>query len=141
MQPLLSLDSLKLIYYSYFHSMFSYRIIIWGNNPQSNVIFRIQNKIIWIMIGLRNRDSCRKHFKRLKLLPLRSQYLMSLLLFVAENTDYFRLNYEVHGFNNKNKCNLHLPPTKLTIFQKGPFFSGIKAFNNLPTCIKKNSPK
>jgi hypothetical protein len=33
---------------------------------------------------------------------------------VAENTDYFRLNYEIRGFNTKNKCNLHLPPTKLT---------------------------
>jgi len=61
---------------------------------------------------------------------------LSLLLFVAENTEYFRLNSEIHGFNTKNKCNLHLPPTKLTIFQKGPYYSGIKAFHNLPTYIK-----
>jgi hypothetical protein len=65
---------------------------------------------------------------------------LSLLLFVAGNIDYFRLNSEIHGFNTKNKYNVHLPPTKLTIFQRGPYYSGIKAFNNLPTYIKKPSP-
>jgi hypothetical protein len=68
------------------------------------------------MMGIRNRDSCREYFKQLKILPLQSQYLLSLLLLVAENVEYFRLNSEIHGFNTKNKSNLHLPPTKLTVF-------------------------
>ena len=86
-------------------------------------------------MGIRNRDSCRKYFKRLKILPLKAQYL-SLLLFVAGNVDYFRLNSDIHGSNTKNKSNLHLLPSKLTVFQRGPYYSGIKAFNNLPTNIK-----
>jgi len=96
----------------------------------------MQKKAVRIMIGIINRDSCRQHFRRLKILPVQSQYLLSLLLFVAENTEYIILNSEIHSFNTKNKCNLHLPPTKLTIFQKGPYYSGIRAFNNLPTYIK-----
>jgi len=55
---------------------------------------------------------------------------------VAENIDYFRLNLEIHGFNTKNKSNLHLPPSKLTVLQKGLYYSGIKAFSNLPTYVK-----
>ena len=85
---------------------------------------------------VRNRDSCRQYFKRLKILPLQSQYLLSLLLFVAKNVDHFRLNSEIHDFNTKNKSNLHLPPSKLTVFQRGPYYSGIKAVNNLPTYVK-----
>jgi len=46
------------------------------------------------MVGIRNRGSCREYFKRLKILPLQSQYLLSLWPFVAENVDYFRLNSE-----------------------------------------------
>jgi len=65
-QPLLSLDSLKLIYYFYFHSILSYGIIFWGNTPYSNVIFKMQKKIIRIMTGIKNRDSCREYFKKLK---------------------------------------------------------------------------
>ena len=87
--------------------------------------------MIRIMMGIRNRDSCRQYFKRLKILPLKAQYLLSLLLFVAGNVDYFRLNSDIQGFNNKNKSNLHLLPSKLTVFQRG-----IKAFNNFPTNIK-----
>jgi hypothetical protein len=76
--------------------------------------------MIRIMVEVRNRDSCREYFKGLKILPLQSQYLLPLLLFVAENIDYFRLNSEIHGFNTKNKSNLHLPPSKLTVFQGTP---------------------
>jgi hypothetical protein len=95
----------------------------------------MQKKIVKIMVGVRNRDSCREYFNRLKILPLQSQYL-SLLLFVAKNIDHFRLNSEIHGFNTKNKSNLHLLPSKLTIFQRGPHYSGIKAFNNLLIYVK-----
>jgi hypothetical protein len=63
----------------------------------------MQKKMVRIMMGIRNRDSCRDYFRRLKILPLQSQYSLSLLLFVAENVDYFRLNSEIHGFNTKNK--------------------------------------
>ena len=43
---------------------------------------------------------------------------------------------EIHSFNTKNKLNIHPPLSKLTVFQRGPFYSGIKAFNNLPSYIK-----
>ena len=51
----LSLDSFKLIYFSYFHSISTYGIIFWGNTTLSNVIFRMQKKIVRIMVGIRNR--------------------------------------------------------------------------------------
>jgi hypothetical protein len=69
-QPLLSLDSLKLIYYSYFHSILSYGIIFWGNTPHSNVMFKIQKKIVRIMTGIRNGDFCREYIKRFVLLSV-----------------------------------------------------------------------
>ena len=135
-QTFLSLDSLKLIYYSYFHSILIYGIIFWGNTHYSNAIFEVQKRVIRIMVGIRNRDSCTEYFKRLKILPLQSQYLLSLLLFVADNGDYFRSNSEIHSFNTKNKLNLHPPLSKLTVFHRGQYYSGIKAFSNLPSYIK-----
>ena len=89
-----------------------------------------------IMMRIRNRNSCTEYFRRLKISPLQSQYLLSLLLFVAESVDYLRLNSDIHGFNTKNKSNLHIPSSKLTVFQRELYCSGIKAFNNLPTRIK-----
>jgi hypothetical protein len=40
-----------------------------------------------------------EHFKKLKILPLQSQYKLSLLLFVVDNGDYFMVNSEIHNFN------------------------------------------
>jgi len=78
-KPFLSPDSLKMIYYSYFHSIMTYGLIFWGNFHHSNIIFRLQKRTIRIILGIRGRDSCREHFKNLKILRLRSQYVYSLL--------------------------------------------------------------
>jgi len=51
----------------------TYGLIFWGNSHHSNIIFRLQNIIIRIIVGVRGRDSCREHFKNLKILLLQSQ--------------------------------------------------------------------
>ena len=58
-----------------------------GNSPHSTDIFKIQKQIIWIMKKSISRDSCRLLFKRLQNLPLHSQYIFSVLLFVVKNKD------------------------------------------------------
>ena len=79
-KPFLSQDSLKMIYYSYIHSIMTYGIIFCGNSHYNNTIFRLQKKkIIRIIVGIRNSDSCREHFKKLKILPLQSHYILSEL--------------------------------------------------------------
>jgi len=47
--PLLSKNALKMLYFSYAHSIISYGIIFWGNSTNSIKIFRLQKKIIRIM--------------------------------------------------------------------------------------------
>jgi hypothetical protein len=69
-------------------------------------------------MGIRNRDSCRKHFRKLKILPLQSQNLLSLSLFVIQNKNYFKLNSEIHIISTKTKSNLHQLLSQLTTYQK-----------------------
>jgi hypothetical protein len=75
-KPSLSQDWLRMVYYSYFHSIMTYGLIFWGDTHYSNIIFRLQKSIIRIIVGIRGRDSCREHFKKLKILPLQSQYIL-----------------------------------------------------------------
>jgi hypothetical protein len=37
-----SQDALRMIYFSYVHSIITYGIILWGNSPYSKKIFRIK---------------------------------------------------------------------------------------------------
>jgi len=136
--PIMSEDTLKMIYHAYAHSM-SYGIIFWGNSPHSACIFKMQKKIIRIMTNSRERDSCRQLFKKLKILPLISQYIFSILLFVVKNKNLFTTNQELHNFNTRCNEDLHPPICNLTLFQRGVQFSGIKLFNHLPPNIKRIS--
>ena len=49
-RPYLSYEVVRMIYYSYFHSVMSYSIIFGGNSPQNNSIFKMIKKkvLLWI---------------------------------------------------------------------------------------------
>jgi hypothetical protein len=69
-----------------------------------------------------NRVSCRELFKKLNILPLHSQYILSLLLFVVKNTDEFTTNSDVHTINTRHRSDLHPPSIKMTKYQKGVYY-------------------
>jgi len=67
-----------MVHFVYVHSIMSYGIYFWGNQPYSEQIFKIKNRMIRIITNSRMRDSCRELFKKLEILPLHSQYMFSL---------------------------------------------------------------
>ena len=132
-------ELLRMVYFSYFHSIMSYGIIFWGNSHHSVNIFKIQKRIIRIITNSNRYDTCRPLFKQLRILPLPSQYIFSILIFVVTNKKLFQLNSQVHNIHTRYNDNLHLLSTGLTLVQKGVAYSGCKIYNHLPSQIKKIS--
>jgi hypothetical protein len=58
------------------------------------------------MTNSSNRTSCRGLFKESGILPLCSQYILSLALFVAKNMDDFIINSNIHPHNTRSNTNL-----------------------------------
>jgi len=56
-KPYVTINTLKMIYYSYFHFVMTYGLLFWRNSPDSIKIFRLQKRIIRIIMGCRSRDS------------------------------------------------------------------------------------
>jgi hypothetical protein len=127
-----------MIYYSYFHSIMTYGLLFWGNSPDSIKFFRLQKKIIRIMMGCRNMESCKKLFLNLKILLLPSHYILSLLLFIR-NKNQFPVNSEIYHFDTRQHANFHQSSVNVTKFQKGVSNLGAKVFNMLPFYIKIES--
>jgi len=71
------------------------------------------------MEGCGNRVSCRNLFNKLQILPLASQYMLSLLMFVVQNKNLYLKNNENHNLVTRQRNNLYLPQANLTIYQKG----------------------
>ena len=113
-------NTLRTIYFSYFHSNLSYGIIFCGNSAYSSNIFKIQKRVIRIIMSARNRDSCHQLFKNLKMLPLKSQYISTLLLFFAKNRDLCELNSEIHNINTRFSSDLLLQ-LQTQLSKKVPF--------------------
>ena len=107
-----------------------------GNSHHSDSIFKIQKRIIRIITNTGRCDSCHQCYKQLRILPLPSQYIFSLLVFVNKNRSLFLSNSEAHDINTCYNYNLHLPSTNLTSVPKGVPYSGSRVCNHLPLNIK-----
>ena len=55
-KPYVTINTLKMIYYSCFQSVMTYGLIFWGHSSDIMKIFRLQKKIIRIMIDCRSSD-------------------------------------------------------------------------------------
>ena len=110
--------------------------MFWGNSAHSNRVFNIQKGIIRIMAGIGKRDSCRKLFSHLNILPLPSLYILASLRFVMKNKEFFTTNNEIHQYGTRQTHYLHFPPVNLKKYQSAVYCMGIETYNCLPPYIK-----
>jgi len=114
----------------------SYGVIFWGNSPHSTISFKMQKLAIRTMMGCGYGESCRGLFIELKILPLASQYIFSLLLFVVECRNYFTSNSVICDSNTRHRNYLHLPQATLTMYQKGVYHMSVKVCNRHSRALK-----
>jgi len=84
----MSLEVLRINYFSYAHSAISYGIIFWGNSHFSTNIFKVQRRIIRIITNTGRRDSCHLLCKQLQILLHPSQYIFSLVVLLTKIENY-----------------------------------------------------
>jgi hypothetical protein len=107
-----------------------YGIAFWGNSPNAKRIFLLQKRAVRVMMGLRQRDTCRPVLKKLNILTLASQYILSLMIFMISNLEYFIFNDTIHDKTTRHRGNLHVLQSHLAIRQKGVYYMCVKIFNS-----------
>jgi hypothetical protein len=129
-------DVLRMVYFAYFHLVFQYGIIFWGNSTHAHPVFKLQKRVVRVMSGVGPRSSCRSLFRKLNILPIACQYVLSLMLFIADNQKHFLTNAYVHNLDTINKNHLYLHVVSLFCVQKGVSDSGVKTFDSLRSNIQ-----
>ena len=79
-KPYMSHTTMIMVYYYLFLSIMNYGLIFWGNASYSCKTFRIQKKVIRIIMKCRSRDSCSNLFKKLRILPLVTAHIFFTLI-------------------------------------------------------------
>lgn len=125
-------------YYANAYAWFNYSIVLWGDSVEFSDIFIKQKKLIRILANIKQRQSCRPHFKTLKILTLPSIYIMQMTLFVKKYRHFFKSKSEQFtNYNRRNRDKLVLPPSTLKQFSNGPYSRLINIYNKIPTSIKE----
>jgi hypothetical protein len=112
-------------YNVFFHSMITYGLIFWGNSTSNVQVFKLQKRVVRIMVGAACRYSCKKIFRSLQILPLPSLYIFILVTYIVNNFNLLVLNSDRNTSVTRNSMNLYLPIANLRVFQKGPEFKFI----------------
>jgi hypothetical protein len=60
LRPVLELETLKLLYFSYVHSVLNYGIMFWNNSPHSKPVFIAQERIVRTNMKAKPKDSCKE---------------------------------------------------------------------------------
>jgi hypothetical protein len=86
-------DTLKLVYFAYFHSILCYGLTFWGNLTERREMFTFQQKLIRLLAGIKKRVPCRELFTKLNMLPLASVHLFLFLFSIVDNMARLQTNF------------------------------------------------
>jgi len=83
LQAIMSPETLRMVCIAYIHSITSYGIILGGNQPYSDKIFKIKKRVIRIITSSRMRDSCKEMLKKLEIFSI---YLLNINICYKKQT-------------------------------------------------------
>ena len=128
---------LRTMYFACFHVHLRYGLTLWGGDPESIRIFRLQKKVLRIIGGMGRRASCRNLFKNLNILPLPCIYISEVVYCVKSNMEKMKCNGEIHDHCTRQKLDLHTQFCRTTLLKNSGANVGIKLYNKLPNTIKR----
>jgi hypothetical protein len=96
----------------------------------------LHNTYIFILrykfTGSSTRTTCKMLFRKLKILTLISQYILSLMRFLLSNLDIFTFNSSVHNINTRLRLKLHKLLVRLKMYQWSSYYNCINIYNKIP---------
>ena len=128
-------ETARLVYFSYFHSVMSYGILLWGKAADIQSIFVLQKRAIRSIYKLSTRTSLRELFKEIGILTVPSQYVYHCILYVRQNINIFTKNRDIHTKNTRNKNKIAIPRFRLQKLSRSFMGQSINFYNKIPDDI------
>jgi hypothetical protein len=114
----------------------TYGVIFWGNSSYAERVFKMQKRAIRLIKGCGKRDTCREYFREMNILPLRSQYIFSLMMFVVKNRGLFNINKDCHEVETRQLMNIHIYQVNIAKYGNGVYNMAARIYNRLPNELK-----
>lgn len=132
----IGLQTSIIVYYAYFQSILQYGIEFWGDSIGTDTVFKTQKKAIRAICCLRQTESCREHFKNLRILTLVNLYIFRITIHIFRNKEKLTKHSDIHKYGTRQNNLYLLPIYNYNVTRKGTLYNGIKIFNHLPADLK-----
>lgn len=132
---LTDVETARVVYFSYFHSVMSYGLLLWGSAANIDDVFILQKRAVRAIYNLKSRDSLKEVFKKIDILTIASQFIFENIMFVKKYEKTFVKNCDLHNLNTRRKNKLAVPSFRL--HKTGGSFLGkcVTFYNKLPLNI------
>jgi hypothetical protein len=131
-RQLTNVETARLVYYSYFHSVMTYGILVWGKAADIQTVFVLQKRAIRSIYLLSSRESLRDRFKEINIMTVASLYIYENIIYVIKNFDSFTKNSDIHKLNTRNKNKIAIKKFRIRKVHRSFLGQCIHFFNKLP---------
>jgi hypothetical protein len=145
-----SIDTLKLLYFSHVQSHILYALVIWGGSRHLEQVFVAQKRAVRALEGINYwgsyeaLDSCKPLFKKHNIPTVYSLYILECIKYFVNNRSLFQKycdtvdNRLVTRNNMKNSCpnDLVIKDCSLMRSTENPEYMIARVFNSLPIQLK-----
>ncbi|VEN43702.1 unnamed protein product [Callosobruchus maculatus] len=126
---------LKVIYHSNFESRLRFGILFFGNCGDFADIFVIQKRTLRYILGMNLGESCRGKFRELGILTATGVFIQECIIYLFKNKQLFAGYEPTSGYTRV--FNYIYPKHRLALVEKGPQYTCLKLFNQLPNKLKE----
>jgi hypothetical protein len=141
LQKITNPHAVRTMYYACIHSHLKYGITLWGGDPKTRKVFRLQKKIIRIMCKADQHTSCRNLFRALGILPLPCLYISEMVCWTKYYRGKLQYNWDLHGHDTHHKTDLHPLTCRTNLVKNNGLNMGIALYNKLTQNLKKLDTK
>lgn len=134
-------EAATVTYFAHFHSLATYGIMLWGASTDANNVFLKQKRAIRTIVKISHTESCREHFKKLRILTIPSVFILTCLMYTHGNRGNLKSHEENHSYLTRNRELFIHPRHRLCKTQNFVTYLGIKMYNRLPTTMKNLDEK
>jgi hypothetical protein len=126
----------KTVYFSYFHSVMTYGVLVWGGGADFSRAFILQKRAIRSILGMQPRDTCRNAFKDLGIITLAGAYIQECVLFARRNLTNTPLNSHHHAYETRRGDEIRPVQHRLTKMSRSFVCNSVRLYNRLPQNLK-----
>lgn len=130
-----NVETARLVYFAYFHSILAYGILLWGSAADIESIFILQKRAVRAIYKLGSRDSLRTLFKQINILTVPSEYILQNIMYVRKHINEFKKKSDQHSISTRNRNGLVKSRFRLCKTDKSFLGNSVRFYNKLPVSI------